>query len=325
MPLTFKSPSNSTRSPTRSRNNKQKARRAKAKVTPKAKQANQNNNQRANLPSEQNRYVAPVAKVAPSRPAMPIVSTAKSFAAAPIANITQTQNSGLTSYNSGPTKVPSYSQGDGQMSPALAAKQNKNPATSPAYMRGEDEFESNVLGISSAKSATKSVTKPITSISPQQANLPSEDKGYFQSFKEAVGLLFDDPRTKESGRYNQKYWAERLANGKAAGNKNIQAEIAAEQASLGGPSKSYNQEKVPGYFEPLNHPSQKKIAKLPTPQNAQKEIEALDNQIANETDPVKLRAAHTRRLMLMRMRRTSTRFAGLADDPDTKISRMSIL
>lgn len=324
MPLTFKSPSNSTRSPTRSRNNKQKARRAKAKVTPKAKQANQNNNQRANLPSEQNRYVAPVAKVTP-RPATPMASTAKSFAA-PQANIIQTQGGVLRNgVGPAPSVVNSYSQGDGQMSPALAAKQNKNPATSPAYMRGEDEFESNVLGISSAKSATKSVTKPITSISPQQANLPSEDKGYFQSFKEAVGLLFDDPRTKESGRYNQKYWAERLANGKASGNKNIQAEIAAEQASLGGPSKSYNQEKVPGYFEPLNHPSQKKIAKLPTPQNAQKEIEALDNQIANETDPVKLRAAHTRRLMLMRMRRTSTRFAGLADDPDTKISRMSIL
>ena len=322
-PGSYSSPSR--KSPTRSRNNKQKARRATAaKATPKAKQANQNNNQRANLPSEQNRYVAPVAKVTP-RPATPMASTAKSFAAAPMANITQTQNSGLTSYNSGPSKVPSYSQGDGQMSPALLAKQNKKAATSPAYMRDDDEFETNTLGISSTKSETKSSTKPITSISPQQANLPSEDKGYFQSFKDAVGLLFDDPRTEESGRYNQKYWAERLADGKAAGNKNIQAELAAEQASLGGPSKSYNQEKVPGYFEPLNHPSQKKIAKLPTPQNAQKEIEALDNQIANETDPVKLRAAHTRRLMLMRMRRTSTRFAGLVDDPDTKISRMSIL
>ena len=320
MAWTQKTKSSSSKTPTRSRNNKQKARRATAaKATPKAKQANQNNNQRANLPSEQ-KYIAPVAKAAP-RPATPMASTAKSFAAAPMANITQTQNSGLTSYNSGPSKVPSYSQGDGQMSPALAAKQNKKAATSPAYMRNDDEFETNTLGISS----TKSSTKPITSISPQQANLPSEDKGYFQSFKDAVGLLFDDPRTEESGRYNQKYWAERLADGKAAGNKNIQAEIAAEQASLGGPSKSYNQEKVPGYFEPLNHPSQKKIAKLPTPQNAQKEIEALDNQIANETDPVKLRAAHTRRLMLMRMRRTSTRFAGLVDDPDTKISRMSIL
>tara|TARA_R100001377_G_scaffold14163_1_gene7235 strand:+ start:89 stop:1063 length:975 start_codon:yes stop_codon:yes gene_type:complete len=257
------------------------------------------------------------AKAKPSRPATPIASTAKAFAA-PQANIIQTQNSGLTSYNSGPSKVPSYSQGDGQMSPALAAKQNKKPATSPAYMRGEDEFESNVLGISSTKSATKSVTKPITSISPQQANLPSEDKGYFQSFKEAVGLLFDDPRTEESGRYNQKYWAERLAEGKKLGNKNIQAEIAAEQARLGGPSQSYTQEKVPGYFEPLNHPSQKKIATLPKPQNVQKEIEAIDNQIANETDPVKLKEAHRRRLMLMRMSRTNTRFAGMLGEADTK-------
>ena len=320
-PGSYSSPSR--KSPTRSRNNKQKARRATAaKATP--KQANQNNNQRANLPSEQNRYVAPVAKVTP-RPATPMASTAKSFAA-PQANIIQTQGGVLRDgVGPAPSVVNSYSQGDGQMSPALLAKQKKKAATSPAYMRDDDEFETNTLGISSTKSETKSSTKPITSISPQQANLPSEDKGYFQSFKDAVGLLFDDPRTEESGRYNQKYWAERLADGKAAGNKNIQAEIAAEQASLGGPSKSYNQEKVLGYFEPLNHPSQKKIAKLPTPQNAQKEIEALDNQIANETDPVKLRAAHTRRLMLMRMRRTSTRFAGLVDDPDTKISRMSIL
>ena len=323
MPYVQKTKSSSSKTPTRSRNNKQKARRATAaKATP--KQANQNNNQRANLPSEQNRYVAPVAKVTP-RPATPMASTAKSFAA-PQANITQTQGGVLRDgVGPAPSVVNSYSQGDGQMSPALLAKQKKKAATSPAYMRDDDEFETNTLGISSTKSETKSSTKPITSISPQQANLPSEDKGYFQSFKDAVGLLFDDPRTEESGRYNQKYWAERLADGKAAGNKNIQAEIAAEQASLGGPSKSYNQEKVPGYFEPLNHPSQKKIAKLPTPQNAQKEIEALDNQIANETDPVKLRAAHTRRLMLMRMRRTSTRFAGLVDDPDTKISRMSIL
>ena len=323
MAWTQKTKSSSSKTPTRSRNNKQKARRATAaKATP--KQANQNNNQRANLPSEQNRYVAPVAKVTP-RPATPMASTAKAFAA-PQANIIQTQGGVLRDgVGPAPSVVNSYSQGDGQMSPALLAKQKKKAATSPAYMRDDDEFETNTLGISSTKSETKSSTKPITSISPQQANLPSEDKGYFQSFKDAVGLLFDDPRTEESGRYNQKYWAERLADGKAAGNKNIQAEIAAEQASLGGPSKSYNQEKVPGYFEPLNHPSQKKIAKLPTPQNAQKEIEALDNQIANETDPVKLRAAHTRRLMLMRMRRTSTRFAGLVDDPDTKISRMSIL
>ena len=323
MAWTQKTKSSSSKTPTRSRNNKQKARRATAaKATP--KQANQNNNQRANLPSEQNRYVAPVAKVTP-RPATPMASTAKTFAA-PQANIIQTQGGVLRDgVGPAPSVVNSYSQGDGQMSPALLAKQKKKAATSPAYMRDDDEFETNTLGISSTKSETKSSTKPITSISPQQANLPSEDKSYFQSFKDAVGLLFDDPRTEESGRYNQKYWAERLADGKAAGNKNIQAELAAEQASLGGPSKSYNQEKVPGYFEPLNHPSQKKIAKLPTPQNAQKEIEALDNQIANETDPVKLRAAHTRRLMLMRMRRTSTRFAGLVDDPDTKISRMSIL
>ena len=320
MAWTQKTKSSSSKTPTRSRNNKQKARRATAaKATP--KQANQNNNQRANLPSEQNRYVAPVAKVTP-RPATPMASTAKSFAAAPMANITQTQNSGLTSYNSGPSKVPSYSQGDGQMSPALLAKQNKKAATSPAYMRDDDEFETNTLGISSTKSETKSSTKPITSISPQQANLPSEDKSYFQSFKDAVGLLFDDPRTEESGRYNQKYWAERLAAGKAAGNTNIQAELAAEQAGQSGASTSYSQEKVPGYFEPLDHPSQKQTATLPKTQDIQNEIKALDNQIANETDPIKLKEAHKRRLMLMRMNNTTTKFAGLLDDADTKRSNL---
>ena len=178
MPLTFKSPSNSTRSPTRSRNNKQKARRAKAKVTPKAKQANQNNNQRANLPSEQNRYVAPVVKVAapvvkatPSRPATSIKSTAQVFAASPIANITQTQNSGLTSYNSGPTKVPSYSQGDGQMSPALAAKQKKVNSV-VASTKSSD----NVLGINSTESANKQ-SKSLLSL--ETTNLPARNYGAF--------------------------------------------------------------------------------------------------------------------------------------------------
>lgn len=52
------------------------------------------------------------------------------------------------------------------------------------------------------------------------------------------------------------------------------------------------------------------------------EIKALDNQIANETDPVKLKAAHKRRLMLMRMNQTNTKFAGLLGDADTKRTKL---
>jgi len=56
-----------------------------------------------------------------------------------------------------------------------------------------------------------------------------------------------------------------------------------------------------------------------------KEIKDIDTQIKNETDPVKLKALHQRRLRLMRMNRTNTKFAGLLDDADTKRSELSIL
>jgi hypothetical protein len=49
-----------------------------------------------------------------------------------------------------------------------------------------------------------------------------------------------------------------------------------------------------------------------------KEISDIDNQIKTETDPAKLKALHKRRLMLMRMNRTNTRFAGLLGEADTK-------
>ena len=48
------------------------------------------------------------------------------------------------------------------------------------------------------------------------------------------------------------------------------------------------------------------------------EMKDIDNQIKNETDPVKLKALYQRRLRLMRMNRTNTRFAGLLGEPDTK-------
>ena len=56
------------------------------------------------------------------------------------------------------------------------------------------------------------------------------------------------------------------------------------------------------------------------PAKTAENIKSIDAEIKNETDPVKLKALHKRRLMLMRMRNTNTRFAGLLDDADTKRS-----
>jgi len=414
-PGSYSSPSK--KSPTRSRNNKQKARRATAaKATP--KQANQNNNQRANLPSEQNRYVAPVVKVAapvvkatPSRPATSIKSTAQVFAASPIANITQTQNSGLTSYNSGPTKVPSYSQGDGQMSPALAAKQKKVNSV-VASTKSSD----NVLGINSTESANKQ-SKSLLSL--ETTNLPARNYGAFdmdtyQSVAKTnedsiipsvlLSAIKNDKYRNDEVSYNQAYWA-----GLRSGNTS-QADMKAKQDSI-GMKKSYSGDRVitpdmqrqasddlsrltgsmatlgdgvtktvgdtygllgerqdttfkyedgtsivqkgydPSLFgvnfgaktsttyvdgvevqtksgrDPLGRDA--KITKpdglargindrVEAGPDAAKELSNIDNQIKTETDPAKLRALHKRRLMLMRMNRTNTKFAGLLGEADTK-------
>ena len=440
MALTFKSPTNSTRSPTRSRNNKQKARRAAQRAnlpSEVAKRANQNNNQRANLPSEQNRYVAPVAKVAapvakvaPSRPAMPIVSTAKSFAAAPIANITQTQNSGLTSYNSGPTKVPSYSQGDGQMSPALAAKQKKVNSV-VASTKNND----NVLGINSTESASKQ-SKSLLSL--EATNLPARNYGSFdmdtyESVAKAsedsiipsvlLSAIKNDKYRNDEVSYNQAYWAARKEGGatpselkaemdaigmkKAYSGDRVITQDMKRQASddlsrvtgsmavtddskmtpekkaaliksgilVGDVTKTdgdayglfgkrqdttYDYKGGPSVVTRSNDPSLFGVnfgaktsttyvdgvevatktgrdplgsdAKITRPSGLAKgindrvtsgpdaaiELSNIDNQIKTETDPVKLRALHKRRLMLMRMNRTNTKFAGLLGEADTK-------
>ena len=54
------------------------------------------------------------------------------------------------------------------------------------------------------------------------------------------------------------------------------------------------------------------------PTKANDEIKSIDDEIKNETDPAKLKALHKRRLMLMRMNNTNTKFAGLLDDANTK-------
>ena len=58
------------------------------------------------------------------------------------------------------------------------------------------------------------------------------------------------------------------------------------------------------------------------PTTVKDDIISIDEEIKNETDPDKLKALHQRRLRLMRMMRTNTRFAGLLDDADTKRSNL---
>ncbi len=58
------------------------------------------------------------------------------------------------------------------------------------------------------------------------------------------------------------------------------------------------------------------------PTTVKDDIISIDEEIKTETDPDKLKALHQRRLRLMRMMRTNTRFAGLLDDADTKRSNL---
>tara|TARA_R100001377_G_scaffold53852_1_gene31695 strand:+ start:159 stop:1301 length:1143 start_codon:yes stop_codon:yes gene_type:complete len=220
----------------------------------------------------------------------------------------------------------------------------------------------------------------------------------------AVGrdsLIRGDKYRNDEVSYNQAYWASRLESGKAAGNKNIQAEMAAEQKALGS-KKTYSGDRAitqqdqqkskyildvlgksgikptvtsetSGLFDemtttkssydigtgkPMTTTNQtyspvikgfrlgddvtktfvngvatytkKGEGKRTTSElgslkqrsqsspDAVKEMADIDNQIKTETDPAKLKALHKRRLMLMRMNRTNTRFAGLLGEADTK-------
>ena len=54
-------------------------------------------------------------------------------------------------------------------------------------------------------------------------------------------------------------------------------------------------------------------------------IDEINKAIAETTDPEELKSLYKRRLSLMRMNSTRTRFAGLLDDADTKKSQMSIV
>jgi hypothetical protein len=238
-----------------------------------------------------------------NRPASPIVSTAKTT---PLAS-NNVQKVEARGFLSGLLKSG--------LTPKAAPKEEQKIKTTMGTVT--DGYGVNTAIAAPNQSTGKKTTQPslLAIDAPQKSK---SDVGFFEGIKNAATLLFDDPRTEESGRYNQKYWAERLAEGKAAGNTNIQAELKAEQSKLGGSSKSYSQEKVPGYFEPLNHPSQKMNAKLPVEQSSEQQITDIDNQIKTETNTAKLKALHQRRLSLLRMSRTNTKFAGLLGDADTK-------
>ena len=54
-------------------------------------------------------------------------------------------------------------------------------------------------------------------------------------------------------------------------------------------------------------------------------VDSINKAIAETTDPEELKSLYKRRLSLMRMNSTRTRFAGLLDDADTKKSQMSIV
>ena len=283
---------------------KQKREAAARKATPKAKISYGNNNQRANLPSEVNR---PAVRTTP----LPSNNVQKVDA-----RPSGTLKTGLT-----PKVAPKIKTTMGTVTNGYGV--NTAIAGSDKGMDSRERAYETPAAINASNgSAGKKATQP----SLLAIDAPQESKsevGFFEGIKNAATLLFDDPRTEESGRYNQKYWAERLAEGKAAGNTNIQAELKAEQSKLGGSSKSYSQEKVPGYFEPLNHPSQKINAKLPVEQSSEQQITDIDNQIKAETNPAKLKALHQRRLSLLRMSRTNTKFAGLLEDADTKRSALT--
>ena len=177
----------------------------------------------------------------------PATVTKSSAVTTPVAsaNIIQTQNSGSASYNSGPTKVPSYSQGDGQMSPALAARQNnassKKAATSTPLSLSTGGTSDNI-----------SSTQPKTLRSVAPTNLAARNYGKFdnstyQAIAESnknstmpsmlLSAIKNDKYRNDEVSYNQAYWA-----GLRSGNTS-QADMKAKQDAI-GMKKSYSGDRV---------------------------------------------------------------------------------
>ena len=148
-------------------------------------------------------------------------------------NITQPQGGVLRDgLAPAPSVVNSYSQGDGQMSPALAARQNK---------------------ASSKKAATSnpsSLAKPLKSVAP--TNLAARNYGKFDNstYQENVAsnknssmpsmllsAIKNDKYRNDEVSYNQAYFAARLAGGAS------QAELKSEQDAI-GMKKAYSGDQV---------------------------------------------------------------------------------
>jgi len=148
-------------------------------------------------------------------------------------NITQTQGGVLRDgLAPAPSVVNSYSQGDGQMSPALAARQNK---------------------ASSKKAATSnpsSLAKPLKSVAPTnlaarnygkfdnstyQANVESNKNSSMPSM--LLSAIKNDKYRNDEVSYNQAYFAARLAGGAS------QAELKSEQDAI-GMKKAYSGDRV---------------------------------------------------------------------------------
>jgi len=160
-------------SPVRARNNKQKARRATAaKATPKAKQPNQNNNQRANLPSEVAKQYAQPAR---TRPAVSIVSTAKT-SAAPSAKIAN-------------SPMPISAAENAQIDTAFAAKSTPKIKTTMGKETSGYGVNNSILGATGTNMmASLNSTNPLK-VSPASTQSKSADNGSVPSYSQGNGAM----------------------------------------------------------------------------------------------------------------------------------------
>lgn len=382
----------STKSPTRSRNNKQKSRRSRA-PTPKY-----DNNQRSNLPSEVSKP-KPVAKPkAARRVATPIKSTAKTK---PLAR-PKIVSSPIPVAKAKVVNSPAVKGNTIERNRTYSAPKAKQPTPSATAIKSGTGVQ--------AKAPVKQA-KPLLSVEP--TNLPARNYGAFDNStyqanakagKDSIIPTVSDKYRNDDVSYNQAYWAAKKAGGAS------QADMKTQQDSI-GIKKAYSGDKV--ITEDMNRNASDDLSritgsmatlqnkgvtkteeksgllgeKLDTTYNYKggpsivtratdptimgvrlgdktsttfvngvevatktgsdplgrdakvtrpkgvakgindrveagpdpiKEISDIDNQIKTETDPGKLKALYKRRLMLMRMNQTNTRFAGLLGDADTK-------
>ena len=312
MGLTFKTP-NGGRSAMAEANNNRGRFRTYSAPTPKKKAP-------APTPRHRDAYVAPKAKK-PS--ASPIKSTANTTPLAP-AKITQ-----------GVDERPNGSFKGGLVSNAIA---KAKPVASINY-NTDDATET-----TNSKQSTASIT----------AIKPATPKAVTPTIKSApINISQDNKTAAKAPKYDQKYWADKLAEGEKTSGL-LGEKLDTTYDYKGGPSivtkatdptikgvrlgdktsttfvdgvevatKTGNDPL--GYDAKVTNPD---IAghiddtQTVDPAKTNEEIKSIDDEIKTETDPVKLKALHQRRLMLMRRNNTNTKFAGLLDDADTKRSNL---